>query len=240
MSYTTKILKWESDFFEKKIGEIQIKGLLKSPIVLDSEYDFELIVVKQDKKTEVTILGYTQRYTEEKIVFSKRIENSKSPLSSKTILDTDDEPLKPDLLFNLAYESGKYSRFKCDAFFKESEFERLYQTWVINSVNKTFGHKVFYIVDKQIPIAFATLNLNGPKGQIGLIAVGEQYQGQGLGKQLLKHIEMYCATQNIPTLNIPTQAQNKNAVGFYKKLGYNIIQREIIQHFWLKQHYDSI
>ena len=237
MSYTIKIMRWESDFFKKKIGEILIDYPLKDEIKIDDHFDF--IIAKQKEASEIRIEGYTNSYREEKIVFSKHLEELDTPLLTTTILDSDKTPIKADLLYDLAYESGKHSRFKLDALFKDSEFEKLYQCWVINSINKTFGHKVFYMLDKEVPIAFVTLNLKDNIGQIGLIAVDKHYQGQGLGKQLIKHIESYCVNHTIPILNIPTQAHNKNATGFYTKLGYHIKQQEIINHFWLKKYYDS-
>lgn len=234
MSYTIKILKWESDFFKKKIGEVLMDLPLKEPITLEDHYDF--IITKQKEESKIKIKGFTNSYKEEKIIFSKNLEKLDLPLlATTTILDTDKAPIKADLLFDLAYESGKHSRFKQDALFKDSEFEKLYQCWVINSINKTFGDKVFYILDNEVPTAFVTLNLKDNIGQIGLIAVDKHYQGQGLGKQIIKYIESYCVNHTISILKIPTQAHNKNASGFYTKLGYHIIQQDIIKHFWLKK-----
>jgi dTDP-4-amino-4,6-dideoxy-D-galactose acyltransferase len=241
MSYTIKILKWESDFFKKKIGEILMDLPLKEPIKLEDHYDF--IITKQKEDSKIKIKGFTNSYKEEKITFSKNLKKLDLPLlattttttTTTTILDTDKAPIKADLLFDLAYESGKHSRFKQDALFKDSEFEKLYQCWIINSINKTFGHKVFYILDNKVPIAFVTLNLKDNIGHIGLIAVDKHYQGQGLGKRIIKYIESYCVNHTISILKIPTQAHNKNASRFYTKLGYHIIQQDIIKHFWLKK-----
>jgi len=233
MHETIKILKWESDFFKKKIGEILINHPLKDQIKLDGHYDF--IRVKQKEASEIRIKGYTNSYTEQKIVFSKCLDKTDISLLTTTVLDIDKNPIKASLLFDLAYESGKHSRFKKDTLFKNSEFKKLYQCWVINSINKTFGHKVFYILDKQVPVAFVTLNKKHNIGQIGLIAVDKHYRGRGLGKQLIKYIESYCVKHTIPILNIPSQAHNKNATGFYTKLGYQIIQQDITKHFWLKK-----
>ena len=67
---------------------------------------------------------------------------------------------------------------------------------------------------------------------IGLIAVSPLCQGNGIGKKLINAVEIELVRCQIRELRIPTQFQNKNACEFYVKLGYEIIEKKIIKHYW--------
>lgn len=56
--------------------------------------------------------------------------------------------------------------------------------------------------------------------QIRGMAVLEEYQNKKLGNFLINNVEKYATFQNIPLIWFNAR---ENAVGFYKKLGYEII-----------------
>ena len=232
MIATINKLNWDSDFFKANIGEV----ILDDSNDIDDSHaqDFDLIVIKQQKDKAIYLKKFSKQFEETKYVFAKQLtENLKLQISNFEISNTDNQPIDAELLFNLAYESGKYSRFKLDSHFPESSFEHLYQLWVLNSINKQFADKVFYIKHTNHSIVgFVTIRIHENHASIGLIAVSEGYQGQGIGKQLLQEVEGYCLSQQIKELQIPTQKKNTIACNFYKKNGYSVLEETIIKHYW--------
>lgn len=76
-----------------------------------------------------------------KIIFSKNL----SEISDVDIeiIDFDDAPINENSLYSLAYEGGKYSRYKRDENFSNSMFKKFYQHWIKNSINRSFADKIF-------------------------------------------------------------------------------------------------
>lgn len=219
---------WDSDFFAKKIGEIIIE---ENPLEIDPDESFDLIVLKQPSDFTVRIKHFRETFKETKIIFSKNIIH-KNINDFSDIADTDETLIQSDFLKNLAYESGKMSRFLLDPLFGEKKFRELYDIWITNSLNKKFAIKTFYIVHQFEAIGFVTLQKSENRGKIGLIATHPKHQGKGIGKKLLAYTENYCLENDLYELEIPTQLENKNACGFYKNMGYQIKNETIIKHFW--------
>ena len=83
-------------------------------------------------------------------------------------------------------------------------------------------------------IACGRLQNNGQGvGQVRYMAIDSVYQGQGLGKLILKRLEE--EAKKIELKKIEIQAR-ENAVGFYKACGYEVKEKSfflwnIIQHY---------
>ena len=221
-------LNWDSNFFNLKVGEI----IIDKDFEINSDLDFDLIVVKQKQDYKVSILAYQEVFKEVKVTFSK-IVSQNNLISEPSVFDADMETVNEKDLFPLAYESGKHSRFLLDKTFKVEDFKKLYEQWVINSLNKKFADKVFYLKKNETICGFITLKKHDSQiASIGLVAIAENMQGIGLGSTLLQIAENYCFNQNIKELRIPTQKTNLQACKFYSKMGYEIIENLTIKHFW--------
>lgn len=197
---------------------------------LDTE-DFSLIIIKQPTQFDIELKGYTLSFQETKINFIKNLTDIHSSDLS-LIKDTDLEARNASFFKELAYESGKKSRFLLDSRFGEEKFKQLYDIWIINSLNKKFAQKTYYIEADEKAIGFVTLQQHEKLGKIGLIATHPDFQGKGFGKKLLYHTENFCIENGITQLEIPTQKENIQACAFYKKQGYDIKDEVIIKHYW--------
>lgn len=221
-------LEWDSNFFNKKIGEVTII----SDDNIDIATDYDLIITKQLCDKHLKLEGYTLSFQETKLVFSKIISSSFEFTDDVSIKDTDSEPRTQNFFKILAYESGKKSRFLLDKRFGEKKFKKLYDKWITNSLNKKFALKTFYIEKEGDAIAFITLQKNNTIARIGLLSTHPNFQGQGFGKLLLKHVENFCVRNNIKELEIPTQKENTQACAFYHNQGYYVKDELILKHYW--------
>jgi ribosomal protein S18 acetylase RimI-like enzyme len=78
------------------------------------------------------------------------------------------------------------------------------------------------------PVAFAAYSTVEPGiSKLHKIYVHQKTQGQGIGKQLIDYIVGQLRTQNIHTLRLNVNRQNK-ARFFYEKLGFEVVKEEDI------------
>lgn len=223
-----KVLDWDSHFFNKKIGEVRIEE--ENEFVFNFER-FDLLYVKQFEDKPIDIVNFKQTYAETKVIFSKNISKFIKPINSFIFLAFD-TVVNKEQIYKLAYESGKFSRFKLDHNFQQYEFEALYKIWVDNSFSKEFADAILVYKEKNIILGFITYKIVENYAIIGLLGVCYEHQGKGIGRKLLEAVENELSNKQIKELIIPTQLQNKQACEFYTKLGYNIIEKAIIKHYW--------
>ncbi|MHA1229112.1 MAG: GNAT family N-acetyltransferase [Candidatus Helarchaeota archaeon] len=61
---------------------------------------------------------------------------------------------------------------------------------------------------------------NKDSGLIYAIAIHPNYQGKGIGKQLIKKMRENLLKRNVHTLYLHVKESNKKAINFYKNLGF--------------------
>ena len=220
-----KTLEWDSDFFGIKVGEL----FLDSDLKIDQPLDYDLIYVKSNSEFNLSIDNYTNTFGETKILFAKELNALYSP--KKEIKSISEIDYDINQIYELAYESGKHSRFKLDEKIGTENFQKLYKTWVDNSINYKFATDVLLYKIESTVAGFVTYKIESEIATIGLIAVSEIYQGQGIGKNLLQELENRLIQSKIKQLNIPTQLENIQACNFYKKNDYHIIESTNIKHY---------
>ena len=220
-----KHLPWDSDFFNLNIASVDA-----THEVADIELqEFDMFYSFHSEENKV-FKNFQPTFREHKIIFEKQLLQ---------IADTDadirsvDEKFKDvSTLQELAYESGKHSRFNLDGNFAERQFKNLYNLWISNSLNRQFADDVLVIYKEKKMAGFVTYKINQHIATIGLIAVLPEFQGQGLGSRLLQRVEYLLFKEAIEKLQIPTQQENLEACGFYTKKGYAILSITPITHYW--------
>jgi ribosomal protein S18 acetylase RimI-like enzyme len=217
-------LEWDSAFFNLEVGVIESGDDLKK----GNYFNFDLLYLKTNE--ELSLPGFRLNYQENKVLFEKDIIAFTT--TSDNIKQISKVAYNIDEIYELAYESGKYSRFKKDNLFGESNFKKLYKEWIDNSIAKQLADDILlYLIEDKI-VGFVTFKKHTNYSQIGLIAVDKDYQGKGIGSQLISEVENYLCKEGIKKLRIPTQLENKEACFFYKKIGYEIIENTPIKHYW--------
>lgn len=72
----------------------------------------------------------------------------------------------------------------------------------------------FIVVEKAIAIECDYIKING-------IAVNKNYQGQGIGSQLIAYAEHYAKEHNIDLIILNSSIRREKAHMFYEKLGFS-------------------
>jgi len=234
-------LSWDSDFFVKKIGRLFITeaNKLESFLKDAATTGYQLIYVFGDKElffNKDILIKFNGKLIDKKIVYEKKIQIKEEslPFVSEGINIFEYINKKPTVeLEQLAYISGRYSRFKLDNNFEENDFKRLYKIWLERSLSKEIADRVFVVKQNSKIIGFITLKYNENIGDIGLLAVDSYVQGKGYGKLLIQRCLLDLLKKEIYTINVSTQLDNKDACVFYEKCGFKTKSITNIYHFWL-------
>lgn len=233
-------LDWDSEFFGLKTGEYVSKDILPSMIEDDllkaKKNEYKLIYIKTKTLFKKNILDDLQgQLLDIKVIYSlnSNLYKSNNGCSEVLLLEDNFNETDKNQLIHLGIESGIYSRFKKDKNIDNIHFRKLYSSWVLNSLNKKIVDKVFIIRKNELIVGFITLKVDDNQGQIGLLAVDENYRGNGYATLLLKKVITYCTNSNVYNLKVVTQQDNIGACSLYEKVGFNLIDKDYIYHFWL-------
>lgn len=221
-------LDWDSDFFGFEIGEY----VLGDELTQTERY--ELVYVKGNIDFTIEISGFVPTYSETKLVFQKHLNQIREESTSKITDSVADFSI--DTLYQLAFESGKHSRFNKDPNIKDSDFKRLYRQWIDSSLRKEFADGFLFYIDRGTLCGFVTYKISDGFATIGLIAVSPEMQGLGIGRKLLTYVENLLLEIEISELRIPTQSTNISACNFYTKMGYTVLESTCIKHYWTKNN----
>jgi len=231
MKYTHNITKldWDSNFFKLEIGKLEIFEVTTN--VVNITPIFDLIYVFSEQSFNYELFNYRLGYEENKVIFSKNLE-SILPNFESNIYSIREISFNLQSLYNLGFESGKYSRFKQDLNFNENQFYDFYKIWIDNSINFTFADDLFVYKQNDEIVGLISYKINNSTAIVGLLAVSNQVQGKGIGSKLIHFLEYKLHELGVKTLKIPTQLENIPACNFYKKQGYEVNSITNIKHFW--------
>ena len=230
-----KLLTWDTDFFHKKIGRIDCGDQTDLPSLLlqARKEDYELIYVFCNGSNFLPpgiLEVYNGSLVDRKVIYEKEKLIAKElnyPVEEYSLSEVSEE------LEQLAYVSGRYSRFYLDKHFHPDDFYRMYRTWIVKSVSHEIADKVYVVRESNQFCGMATLKIEKNKGVIGLIAVSPFSQGKGYGQILNDTCSNELLKRNINILEVATQMDNSSACRFYEKCGFSVKSVTNIYHFWL-------
>lgn len=226
-------LEWDSNFFDLRIGktvvssQLELNNLAKMQPRLSQGYDLIYVFAKKG------LLAPDGSFSlvDQKTIFKTKIESVCGNINDN-IIQFDDKYVTEDLL-KLALVSGEYSRFRLDKRLTGDAYERLYSCWIEQSVKHIIATEIFcYMIDGK-PKGLLTLNRQGMKGIIGLVATDPISQGNGIGGALLQYVKNFCANNGVIELSVTTQLRNKAACHLYEKAGFIMESCTDIWHLWL-------
>jgi len=214
-------LPFDSQLFNYPVGKIIIGDDPKEEELQEFAQEYQLLYLFS--KTPLTFNNPNLHLVDTKIIFEKSLEN----VNEVPEVSFYAGPLTKEVE-DLAYLSGKYSRFRTDPRLQNEEFEKLYKIWI----SKAFEGN--HILSPSNLEGLVTFGVENEKASIGLIAVAEQYQGRGWGKKLVQAAEWHANKSGAVTMQIPTQENNLPACKLYRSLGYKVVERDYVYHYWKK------
>ena len=231
-----KYLEWDSNFLGFRVGSISQLNTetLEQELENAKSENYKLIYLFAATDCFVSedfLQKYNGKLVDRKVLYAQKLSGQHIDDYDQTILYTNSE-VSDDLL-QLAYESGKYSRFKLDKNFATEVFTDMYKLWIENSVNGQIADRIYVVEQDNKITAMVTLKEKSETLHIGLIATALESQGKGYGKQLINRTKQTAIELGLKYIEVPTQYDNKQACRFYEACGFQIKSITNIYHFWL-------
>ena len=136
-------------------------------------------------------------------------------------------------LYDLALQSGEYSRFRIDENFPAGSYEKLYRRWIEQSVCKAMADDVLCYYDDAKIVGMVTVGVKDNIGSIGLVAVDVKSRGKGVGSVLLEAVDAYFGEKGVSCVEVATQQNNLTACSWYERNGYEVASVTDIYHWWI-------
>lgn len=229
-------LGWDSQFFGYPVGRIVFDK--------DGQYDLnELFRFLISEKIRLTYLFVNVNEIElnEDIVRKGGILVDQKTLFSKTAeghntnsdyIDEFEGTEIDESLIQLVLQAGLYSRFRLDPNFTKNEYERLYIEWLKKSLNKSIALKTFIVKKDTRIVGLTTLGKRFGYADIGLVAVDNNFRGQGIASDLINYADNTALVLGFKEIKVVTQLQNKGACRLYEKCNFQIENITNIYHYW--------
>jgi ribosomal protein S18 acetylase RimI-like enzyme len=238
---------WDSEFFGVQTAEILPRQLNASALkaVLESLWAAQVGLVywaadpddPESAEAAAVCVGL-QVDTKRSYGISAEVMLNEVP-SSDVVVEYDESLKCGRSLEDIAIDCGRFSRFRIDPRIPDERCFELYKQWIRNSVNRSFADGVLVSRSQGKISGFVTVLDRSGTGSIGLLGVGEEYRGQGLGRALVGAALTWFLTNGCSSATVVTQARNHAACKLYESTGFSLIQTDNYYHFWNPAH-DSV
>lgn len=236
-----KFLPFDSELFEFKVAKILAPRLdltrLKTILSELNQYGVKLVYWAADAKDETSLIAAISLggfLGSKQVTYYIEHGQVNFPVIDDDFVIEEFAKKRPTVeLKLLAFQAGNYSHFRTDKKFPEDLFYKLYIAWITNCVNHSIADKVFVAKYKQEIIGMITAGKKSGRGDIGLLAVKEEFRGKKIGEYLVKKAQQYFVDTGVKYSQVVTQETNIAACKLYAKCGYQIEKEENFYHFWL-------
>lgn len=235
-NYECKLLEWDTDYFGVKSARVNLFGNVdergqEDILSFCENYDFVTLANFENRNENNLWIGNKTAafLTDVNIQFVKEL-NSNEKCSNDYTYVTNNLPVN-DQILSIARKSFRYSRFFNDPNLSESKSQNIYLHWTEGAFRQQ--RKYFVICEREGNIAgYLLFSSEENYATVELIAVDEVYQGQGVGKALIKAMESFVYDKDINKIKVGTQVNNIPAVQFYSKMGFTYVNCGSIYHIW--------
>lgn len=228
----TRILEWDTNFFGFPVALALVdesstsEDLKKCLKYFDQNVTYVIIPKHLAVGFCSTLKSLNGICYDEKVTFMKNlIMNGNVPENIIHQTNAIDE-----VMLELAYLSGHMSRFRRDPRF-EKYFHLLYREWLSKACSGE-QNAVFLSKNGSVITGLATVEVQGCKGNIGLLAVEPASRGSGYGASLISACEHYLHERGVTECRIVTQNNNLAACSLYRKAGYMLESQMEVWHVW--------
>jgi ribosomal protein S18 acetylase RimI-like enzyme len=230
------LLTWDSNLFNRKIGELKLVSPSESDIVdavasaRESGYDYIFCKLDHEGLWRPGLLeSYGFYLSDIGTTYELNVDSLANAVNMKKALQLNDvRSATVDDIAPLKEMSGPIfwaSRFYSDPFYSEEEADLLFRTWIENAVKGDAADAVFVIEDKGFISGTVS---DQTTGMIDLIGVDEGARNSGVGTALVLRMATYFKDHNVHVIKVRTQLRNVDAMNFYGRLGFRIKGYDLI------------
>ena len=234
-----RYLKWDSDFFGLPVATLD-GGHLHAETSKDV-----LVWCRQEKirclyflangtDSETLQCAHKEgfQFIDVRVEMEYDLRNVPQPKISSLVIRPVNKKEQLNNILVFASKSHTDSRFFKDLNFDRIKCEKLYEKWIDRDFVK--GNVLGFFPDDGENIkGYITFTMESSDvARIGLIAVEDQFRGQGVGSKLLIKTIAMSKKLNAKKLVVVTQATNTSALRLYEKAGFRISDTKLWFHKW--------
>ncbi|SHJ40999.1 GNAT family N-acetyltransferase [Thermoclostridium caenicola] len=228
---TYRDLLWDTAFF----GLSCLKVILHEPLSISEwaevenrikSYDFVTIENQHSEPENARLIGQkTSAFlADTNIQFQKQVKFVNELHPSIRICNPME---RDDRLLDIG--DFRYSRFFEDKQLASRGGKEVYKQWLLNAFNKE--DKYFAVSEhNNLPCGYVLFSFTENVCIIELIAVSEQFSGQGIGAALFNAVEFEACRKGAGIIQVGTQVRNLRAINFYHKMGCKHVGSHQIYH----------
>jgi dTDP-4-amino-4,6-dideoxy-D-galactose acyltransferase len=235
-----QFLEWDSTFFGVNIARVSKARLEAGDLKQISQWcqknNIDCLCLLADLGDQLTISlteDYGFRLVDVRVTLECQIfEASSVAVYNSQVVIRPAFPQDVPALCTIARYNHRDSRFYYDVRFPTDRCDALYETWIENSC-KGYADTVFVVETAMASIGYITCHLvDHNTGQIGLLGVAREFQGQGIGRRLVNESLRWFADQGVKQVRVVTQGRNVNAQRLYGRSGFLPYAMQLWYHYW--------
>jgi len=233
-------LDWDSNFFGRRIARAQVNRLdaelVQSIMAWCQSRQIDCLYFLCDADDSGTIRLAEDnglRCVDVRVTFEWQLGKSslKSSGAGPNVIRScvpEDVPA----LRAIAQVSHRDTRFYNDPHFSAALCDSLYETWIAKSCNG-YADAVLVAEVGGRPAGYVSCHLRDQNsGQIGLVGVSANAQGQGLGPKLVAESLRWFAEHGAARVTVVTQGRNIRAQCLYRRCGFLTHSVQLWYHWW--------
>jgi dTDP-4-amino-4,6-dideoxy-D-galactose acyltransferase len=239
----------EFDAFESKIdtdyfGIRASKVILKKACVSEQrqhdllgflrDYQFSSITNRMNEPFNNRWLGEktTAFLTDMNIQLVKKVSGLENSDGSR--VEISDKLSASDQIIQIAENAFGVSQFLNDPYLPRDKARCIYGDIAKNAFGKP-GRFFAVIQSRESVKGFLLFSINhafSSMAIIELLAINQDFKGQGIGKSLVRSVENYVSSAGVEKIKVGTQVTNTGALNFYTSYGFRHLECNSIYHYW--------
>ena len=232
-------LDWDSKFFERRIARITPHRLDRQVLAqvmtwcdanqIDCLYFLSAV---DDPDTTRLAEDNNFRFVDIRLTLENRLHGYATTEVEDFIAIRLCTPQDVPALRAIAKVSHHDSRFYADPQFPSAACDALYETWIEKSCSG-YADAVLVAELQGEAVGYVSCHLMGEaRGKIGLVAVGANAQGRGLGRKLLNESLRWFWGFGVKDVTVCTQGRNIAAQRLYQRCGFLTRSVQLWYHRW--------
>jgi dTDP-4-amino-4,6-dideoxy-D-galactose acyltransferase len=230
---------WDSGFFSRDAYTLEVEKstIVQAPKdekIFTRELPKSFITTKFlsniDPKCLNTLMQYGFSYIDTEVVLrfdNRKVMVQESDYRIKDVIQNVDLP------YVALGSTFLYSRFHNDINITNEKADALWIAYLKNyQPSKT--KKMFVAYDAKEAVGVILVNISSnQEATLFYVAVTPSHQAQGIGKLLIDYALYYLQKNSIKTIRTETQIKNINALNFYIRSGFGVIEKTLtVLHRW--------
>ncbi len=233
-------LAWDSDFFGYRIARLTVNQL--NPQLAEQAIQWcksnaidclYFLAEADDQATVKMAETYQFHFVDIRLTLERHIDSLLNTQSNVRVAGV--RPVKLDdipALRAIAGNSYHNTRFYHDSHISKSLCDALYETWIEKSCNG-YADRVFVAELQGQLVGYISCNMVDQfEGQIGLVGVGPDAQGKGIGSNLVNSALIWFAEQGAKQAGVVTQGRNVQGQRLYQRAGFITKSVQLWYHHW--------